>query len=414
MRALFLGLIAALTLSFLLPAPVRAQRFGDILLELDQPAAAVAQVEREAKVGGRIEAFNHKQLHDLWEALADNEPLRLRLLNGLASLNFGPVDPLDQEDQIWEDHARLLAKTGAPPREVLAALKRLVGVDEQLGAALSPRFAAARRLDEAWFEPRAIVMRAFARADRLAVKETDRLSLVTRRADLLERLGRPADALALIDAALLRAKVSPQTFSDLDGGLVNLRAERAFSLWQLGRFDEAIAEDRAIVKDARPREGYDGWADNMLISHLTADGRAQAALKALDYFLYRPNGNLGDWVVARSACVNGQLGRLTAARRELKELTVDTTPARTYALLCLDDLDAAAASYKARLADPDAAPWAIQALSARVRPKALGRWDAVMLDRQAEVAARPDVQAALVAAGGARKSPLTPSGGETW
>lgn len=410
MRALLLGLIAAFTVA----APAFAQRFADIPLELAQPADAVAQVERQARIGGGVAVFDHKQLHDLWEALAQDETPRLRLLNALAALNFGPVDPLDQEDQIWEDHARLLAKTGAPPREVLTALKRLNGVDEQLGAALSPRFAAARRLDEAWFEPRAVVMRAFQRADRLAVKATDRLSLVTRRADLLERLGRPADALALIDAALLRAKVSPRTFSDLDGGLVNLRAERAFSLWQLGRFDEAIAEDRAIVKDARPREGYDGWADNMLISHLTADGRAPAALKALDYFLYKPSGNLGDWVVARSACVNVQLGRLTAARRDLKDLKADTVPARTYALLCLDDLDAAAASYKARLADPDAAPWAVQALSARVRPKALGRWDAVMLDRQAEIAARPDVQAALVAAGGARRSPLTPSGGETW
>lgn len=410
MRALLLGLVAALTLG----APAFAQRFGDILLELDQPASAVAQVEREARAGHPIEVFNHKQIHDLWEALASDDVLRLRLLNALATLNFGPIDPLDQEDQVWEDHARLLAETGAPPRDVLFALKRLNGVDEQLGAALSPRFAAARRLDEAWFEPRAIVMRAFERADRLAVKETDRLSLVTRRADLLERLGRPAEALALVDKALLRAKVSPQTFIDQDGGLLNLRAERAFSLWQLGRFDEAIAEDRAIVKDARPREGYDGWADNMLISHLNADGRGQAALKALDYFLYRPNGNLGDWVVARSTCVNAQLGRLTAAHRDLKELKADTTPARTYALLCLDDLDAAAASYKARLADPDTAPWAIQALSARVRPQAVGRWDAVVLDRQAQVAARPDVQAALVAAGGARKSPLTPSGGETW
>lgn len=410
MRRLLPALIAALTVS----APAAAQRFADTPLELDQPAAAVAQVEREVRAGSPIEAFNHKQIHDLWEALADDEPLRLRLLNALATLNFGPVDPLDQEDQFWEDHARLLAKTGAPPRDVLLALKRLVGVDEQLGAALSPRFAAARRLDESWFEPRAIVMRAFERADRLAVKETDRVTLVTRRADLLERLGRPAEALALVDKALLRAQVSPQTFSDLDGGLLNLRAERAFSLWQLGRFDEAIAEDRAIVKDARPREGYDGWADNMLISHLNADGRGQAALKALDYFLYRPDGNLGDWVTARSACVNAQLGRLTAASRDLKELKADTTPARTYALLCLDDLDAAAANYKARLADPDTAPWAIQALSARVRPQGLGRWDAVVLDRQAQVAARRDVQAALVAAGGARRSPLTPSGGETW
>lgn len=410
LRSLLLGVVAAAALT----APAHAQRFADVPLELAQPAAAVAQVEREAHAGGRIAAFDHKQIHDLWEGLADNEPLRLRLLNALATLNFAAIDPLDQEDQFWEDHARLLAKAGAPPREVLAALKRLNGVDEQLGAALSPRFVAARRLDEAWFEPRAVVMRAFARADRLAVKETDRLSLVTRRADLLERLGRPAEALARIDAALLRVQVSPLTFSDQDGGLVNLRAERAFALWQLGRFDEAIAEDRAVVEAARPREGYDGWADNMLVSHLAADGRAQAALKALDYFLYRPAGHLGDWVVARSACVNVQLSRLTAARRDLKDLETDTAPARTYALLCLDDLDAAAASYKTRLADPDAAPWAIQALSARVRPKALGGWDAVMLDRQAEVAARPDVQAALVAAGGARKSPLTPSGGETW
>lgn len=410
MRGLFLVLAATLTLA----TPALAQRFADAPLELDRPADAVAQVEREVRAGSPIEAFDHQQIHDLWQALADDDALRLRLLNALATLNFGSLDPIDDEDAFWEDQARLLADSGAAPRTVLAALKRLVGVDEQLGAALSPRFAAARRLDTAWFEPNAIVMRAFTRADRLAVKETDRLALVTLRADLLERLGRPAEALALVDRALLRVEVSPQTFSDTDGALLNLRAERAFSLWQLGRFDEAITEDRAIVKAARPGEGYDGWADNMLIGHLVGSGRAQAALKALDYFLYRPSGNLGDWVVARSVCVNVQLGRLTAARRDLKDLKGDALPARTYALLCLDDLDGAAASYRARLADPDAAPWAILALSARARPKVVGPWDTLLLDRQAEVAARADIQAVLVKAGGARRSPLTPSGGENW
>ena len=410
MRRLLLTLAAALALG----APAMAQRFADTPLELARPANAVAQVEREVRAGSPISAFDHQQIHDLWQALADDDALRLRLLNALATLNFASVDAIDDEDAFWEDQARLLVDSGAAPRVVLAALKRLVGVDEQLGAALSPRFAAARRLDEAWFEPRAVVMRAFARADRLAVKETDRLALVTLRADLLERLGRPAEALALIDKALLRVEVSPQSFSDVDSALLNLRTERAFSLWQLGRFDEAIAEDRAIVKAARPGEGYDGWADNVLIGHLGGVGRAREALKALDYFLYRPAGNLGDWVVARSVCVNVQLGRLTAARRDLKDLKGEALPARTYALLCLEDLDAAAASYRARLADPDAAPWAILALSARIRPKAVGSWDAVMLDRQAEVAARADVQAALVAAGGARRSPLVPSGGENW
>lgn len=410
MRRLLLALTAALALA----TPAMAQRFADTPLERATPADAVAWVEREVRAGSPISAFDHQQIHDLWQALADDDALRLRLLNTLATLNFASVDAIDDEDQFWEDQARLLVDSGAPPRAVLAALKRLIGVDEQLGAALSPRFAAARRLDEAWFEPRAIVMRAFARADRLAVKETDRLALVTLRADLLERLGRPAEALALIDKALLRVEVSPQSFSDTDSALLNLRAERAFGLWQLGRFDEAIAEDRAVVTAARPGDNYDGWADNMLIGHLGGIGRAQDALKALDYFLYRPAGNLGDWVVARSVCVNVQLGRLTAARRDLKDLKGDTLPARTYALLCLDDQDAAAASYRARLADPDAAPWAILALSARARPKVVGSWDTVLLDRQAEVAARSDVQAALVAAGGARRSPLVPSGGETW
>jgi tetratricopeptide (TPR) repeat protein len=411
MRALLLSLIATLGLA----APSLAQvRYADIPLEADQPAAAVALVERQARTGGEVGAFDHQQVHDLWQALAENDALRLRLLNALASLGFAPDDPLDDEDQFWEDQARLLAQTGAPPASVLAALKRLVGVDELLGASLSPRFAAARRLDEAWFEPRAIVMRALERADRLAVKQTYRLALVIRRADLYERLGRPADALALIDAALVRAQASPQTFTDLDDSLASLRAERSYVLWQLGRFDEALAEDRGLVKAVRDDDGYKGWADNLLLGHLTAAGRAQEALKVLDYFVYASNGDLGDWVAARSVCVNVQLGKRIAARRDLKELKDDTAPARTYALLCLGDLDAAAASYRARLADPDTAPWAIQSLSARVRPKALGAWDAVIVDRQAEVAARSDVQAALVAAGGARRSPLTPSGGEIW
>lgn len=416
MRALLLGLVAALALAApCLAAPSLTQvRYADIPLDPSEPAASVALVERQARTGGDVEAVDHQQVHDLWKSLAEDDALRLRLLNALATLDFVPIDPLDDEDGLWEDQARLLAKTGAPPATVLAALKRLTGVDEQLGASLSPRFAAARRLDAAWFEPRAVVMRALEQADRLAVKQTYRLTLVIRRADLLERLGRPADALALIDAALLRAEVSPQTFVDLDGGLPNLRSERSFALWQLGRFDEAIAQDHALVKAAREDDGYQGWADNLLIDHLTAAGRAQDALKALDYFVYRVEGNLGDWVAARSACANVQLGRLIAARRDLKELKDDTVPARTYALLCLGDLDAAAASYRARLADPEAAPWAIQALSARARPKAFAAWDAEILDRQAEVAARSDVQAALVAAGGARRSPLTPSGGEIW
>ena len=411
------GFLLGLALAALGAVPALAQIGAEIPLDLDQPEAAVALVERQARAGAGAGAFDHQRLHDLYEGLDENDALRLRLLNALARLDLAAPDALADEDELWSDQARLLAKTGAPSAEVLAALKRMVGAEALLDAGLDPRFAAARALEPAWFEPRAVVMRGLERADRMTGKHANRLGLVRLRADLLERLGRPAEALALADAALLRFQVSPQSFVDAESALSGVRVERAFSLWQLGRFDEAIAEDRVILKAARAEEDYNGWADSQLILHLDAAGEAQAALKALDYFVYRNGEVMADWVAARSACVNLQLGRLKAARRDLAELKAKDDlgrPALTYALLCFDDLDGAAAAYKARLADPDRAGWAIMALSPRARAKGPAPRDLVNLARQAKVAARPDVQAALAAAGGPRPSPLTPSGGEIW
>lgn len=400
-----------------LAAAASAAHAADIPLDATQPAAAVAVVERQARAGGPVDAFDHQQVHDLYNALTKDDALSLRLLDALASLNFAPPNPIADEDALWGAYADLLVKTGAPPARVLAALKRMVGVDAVVWAGLEPDKAPARRLDEAWFEPRAAALRALERADHLSAKMTDRLAVVRLRAEPLERLGRPADALALIDAALLRAQVSPRSFSDQDSALMDLRAERAIVLWQLGRFDEAIALDRELVTIARETKDYDGWADSMPVLHLDAAGRAGEALKALDWFVYRQGSSIDDWVAARSACVNQQLDRHKAVRRDLAELRADpdrTRPALTYALLCAGQLDAAAESYKARLADPATAPYAIQALSARGHAKILPPRTALLLDRQAEVAARPDVQAALVKAGGARRSPLVPSDIELW
>jgi tetratricopeptide (TPR) repeat protein len=405
------ALLVALALA--LPGVGRAQSGA---LDLSDPPAAVASLERAVETSDGIGVFAHQDIHTLHDGLKDRA-LRLRLLKALAAGGFESSDPFLAEDELWESLLLMQVADGAPTAQVLATLKRIRGVEMLLLVRLDPRLAAARRLDEAWFEPDTVVMRALAQADRLFQKHPDRLAGVRLRADLLERLGRPAEALRLTDNAIARAAVSPTSFMDIDSALTGVRVERALSLWQLGRFDEAIVEDRRIVELASAEKDYKGWAHLQLVRHLAAVRRGAEALDALDYFKYRDDAETFDMATAYSVCVNAQLGRLFVAssdRTDLESRDDSANPALTYALLCANDIDAAAESYKARLAEVGMRAWTISALSARKPPLALAPGEAMLLDRQAAVAARPDVQEALVKVGGARATWLVPSGPEIY
>jgi len=413
-------MLLALALTGLLAtAPAALAEPAKLTLDLDAPAKAVAQVEKQARKPGGLSAFAASDLRDLVYAAADDKAgLQLRLLNLLARENFTPADPFETYDGLWYEQALRLAETG-DQAGVLAALGRMRAINELFYARLDPPFATARAADPAVFDIKAAAERRLAQVEKLAAAHPDRLVAVQIRADALEQLGRADQALALVDEALAKVEAHPGDYVDKADTLTSLHVERAVSLWLVGRVDDAIAERRRTIPLARSQDDYNGWADLALVGDLVLAGKPAEALVALDYFNAEVGvASIDNLTAARAICANAQLGRLGAARQELKLLAGKDDAANaslSFAYLCLDDLDKAASTYIARLENADRAPKAIEALSPRVAIKvARPAMEAELLRRQAAVAARPDVAAALAKRGGPQPSPLTPASGEPY
>lgn len=411
LRVTFLAL--AITLALVTAASAET---APTAIDLARPESAVAAVESAVRATGKLDAFDHGDLHKL-AVVVEEGALRLQLLRALAAGGLTSPDPFVREDWAWSELALREAERGAAPGRVLAILKRLRSTSALLMVRLDPRLAEARRLDDAWFDPKTVATRELAELEQLSLAHPRRLEGLRQRAELLRRLGRPAAALRLVDDAIARAVNAPAAFEDI-AILPRVRAERAHALWQLGEFDRALDEDGTVVLAAERAKDYDGWADLVLVRHLSDDVRLVEALRAIDYFKYPGEPDMADWVAAQAACVNFRLHRTTALRLDFEEMWSrdgpSSLPAQTYALLCLGELDEAAKLYKIRLSRPNEAPWAIHALSARARPAALSPSDDALLQRQAAIAARPDIQAALVKVGGARATWLAPIHGEVW
>ncbi len=186
----------------------------------------------------------------------------------------------------------------------------------------------------------------------LLAKYPDRLSGPVAQAEVLLDLHKPKDALAVIDAAIAKANAAPDAFIDQDEKLGWALDVRNRVLNALGRRDEAL---EALAAGARmPEHGQANVNQtlNLAIRQLQ-NAQPKAALATANTVRLDRMSPYGRAVALQArSCAQAALGQRDEALAGLKDLRAigDEAKGNTLeVLLCLNDLDGAAALVIERL-----------------------------------------------------------------
>ncbi|MFL9842561.1 hypothetical protein ABS767_16440 [Sphingomonas sp. ST-64] len=368
-------------------------------------AAATVLAMREGR-GGALNTTDIAWLYraDALLREAKRDALRERVLQALVDNAYDPEDPVASKDGFYQRLMRIRLERGdvAGAREMAG---RIETAPMLLNITLDPRYrdVAPRDLDI-----RAAVERQLSKTRDAIARNPGRLTPLINAARLLRALGQPKAALEILEKARAPGR-TPE--SHVDGQEMapwwwNSLAETHI---MLGDADAAIA---AMREGSKPDAGGVPQVSQLinLASTQIQFRRYADALKALpadDAKLpLSPFGAMQIRLVR--LCANAGLGNtaaLAADRSYIEAKSADDGKALSEMFLCLDDRDAAAKALIAELEDPDRRVAALTRLS-NYDPPLPGSPVSIAEVREAEVKQRPDVQAALEKAGGARRIPL--------
>lgn len=367
--------------------------------------AAVATIE--AMTQGRGAALNSAPLSWTGRLNRDLEKqgkkaLRLRLLRVLGGDSYAPDEAYGPADWFRKDYAAMLAE-GGKTQEARAIVAKLETPGSLAAASLDPRL---RHFLAAEPDIRAAVERSLARHREAIARYPDRLDPLLGASRDLRELGRPAEALQLLEPAVARIG-DPSAFTDRSEQLNWLWNEVAEIHSQLGHYDEAVA---AFRKGSGAVEGAALNVSQVInLAHLQLRyGHGEEALKTLAVFetSERKASAYGQIAMRYNrACAYAVAKRPADAAADLAYIRAhskDGPGALGSLLLCLGDMDGAAADYIRRLDDPETRSEVLLRLSDYDDPPVK-----VPLDPGAErlpsLKARADVKAAIARAGGIRR-----------
>jgi tetratricopeptide (TPR) repeat protein len=333
----------------------------------------------------------------------------LRVHDVLTRANYMPPET-SNDDYFRMDHAQLLLRAGSYER----ASARLETITE-------PRLVMMMRVDrtfdvirtEAFQNRLDLVVAAEAdleRARRAMTRDPAKLALVLETGQALRALGRFEEARALLDRHIKRAQSADgaTVYSDIAEQLNWVLNELAYVYYDLDR--AADARETFSLSIAVGESGE--WSVSQVInfaSMLESEGRAGDALEVL-----RTTGQAspyGDmWVASVRVCAADQTGDRRTRDEALafvREHEADNRAAAARALLCVNDIDAAAGAYIRRLADEEARGDALLALQEYPeRSDAVFPRDNLLRQRLEQVRDRADVRAAIDAVGRVEQVPL--------
>ncbi|MEA3032795.1 MAG: hypothetical protein QOH86_811, partial [Sphingomonadales bacterium] len=239
-----------------------------------------------------------------------------------------------------------------------------------------------------------------------AARHPDKLAPIVLAAADLRRLGRPQEALILLQGAA--SKVGDETaFTDRDKRFNWYWNEVASTEAMLGHYDQAVA---AYAKAAA--FGENGTPNVSQVINLAQTqnrfGRGADALKTLAVFSdpKRQGSPYGEMQLRYArACANHLAGHDSDTAADLAYLKAhekDGGSALDYALICVGDLDSAAAALIRQLDDPERRADALLDLSDFDDPP-VALPPSPVAGRIEALEARADVKAAIGRAGGTRR-----------
>jgi tetratricopeptide (TPR) repeat protein len=376
-------------------------------LELDAKRDEAAVATIEAMSQGRGAALNSVRMGWIWRLHASlkeagKNDLRRRLLAVLAADAYDPEELFIPADSFRLAYANLLMD-GGDTEGARALVVRLANPSRLAEASLDSRLRA--------FLPGEVDLRAAAEAELALHKDAmarhpDQLAPMYEAAGNLRQLGRPQEALQLLQTAAARID-DPEAFTDRDQNLNWWWNALGGTYAMLGRYDEAIA---AYGKGAAAAEG--GGLNVSQVLNLAGlqlgFGRGQDALNTLAAFEgpKRDVSPYGEMVLRfNRACAHAMVGRPADAAADLAFVRAhekDHPDALSSLLLCLGDMDGAAAAFISQLDDPDRRAAALLQLSDYDDPPVALPPHPVD-SRLPALKARPDVKAAIERAGGTRR-----------
>lgn len=318
--------------------------------------AAVATLEAMSQGRGAVlNALPLELVYDIQRRVkaGGDKALYRRLLRVLSSEEYYPEAAYGPLDEFRTEYAALLVDA----RDLLGARKAVAQLQTPRGLAhamLDPRL---RALVPPTADVRAAAEASLERRRQAIGRFPDRLGPLVLAAGDLRLLGRSREAVELLETA--RPKIADKNaFADRDRMLNWWWQGLASSYVNLGEYALAMA---AYRNGAGERE-LGSLNVSQLINMAQAEiafGHADEALKTLAAFDEpgRHGSPFGEMQMhANRGCAYSQTGQRAKAEAELafvKAHEKDAPGALSELLLCLGDMDAAAASYIRRLADPD-------------------------------------------------------------
>jgi hypothetical protein len=333
-----------------LAAASQAQDDADALLSLTTIAqrwpASLDQVS-----GTYVERLSYRT--------AKQAPLteaRFQLLLALKAAFWRPSDPVDSPDNQWVELTTLLLQRGRVQEAQATAefVSDYGAVDEMM---LDRTFDIVTRNYPDRFNLQNAWARQIERLRGVIKSHPDNLEAVNELTLALINDGQAPEALALLDAAIAKAKPvdsSAAPFADMEE-LNWTYNQRAFALRSLGRTDEAIAEMKAGA--ARPENGELNVSQQLNLAQIEEEsGRpadAMAVIAGADSWFLSGFGKM-DYEGVR-ACASVQLGDRANLEAALKYMQAHKSDAPGWyfkALACAGDVRAAGQVAIELLKDP--------------------------------------------------------------
>lgn len=388
----------------------------DLGLYHDRPEASLDALDVLSRIspdqvrGADVELISH--LLRASREVDDTGDGELQAYAALERAAYRPPAPYF-DDFLRMGHARLLLERG----RAAESRKRLVGITDidsvvemrvdrlYDGLRGEPSF-------EALLDVEAAVERDIDRSRKAMLANPRLMEAVYLHAMVLLTAMRDREGLALVQDALHR-DADHEAFADGEefrNWLLNLHG---YFLYNLGRVDEG----RAALREAAGllERGDVNVSNNINYGRfLILEGRARDALELLPK-IGEPSPYGRGWIELLRTCAGAQLGDAGLKRAGLEYLKAhesDNPAALTQALLCVDDLDAAAAQMIRRLENRKTRRDALLALqTSPPRSDAGLPYRKLLYDQYAALRARPDVRKAALAVGRLETLTVEPGSG---
>lgn len=352
-----------------------------------------------------LDQYRDRYYVNLCVRLKSNDPTRrAAFLNALADANWSPTDRFDHGSLIWLwlTEARLKADDIPGAK---AAAEKITSDNDVLVMQSDKLFDPVTTADPERFRPTEVANRRLTDLRNAAAAAPDRIEGPFQIAVQLMTLERNEEALELMDQTLRIASPmdgSKTPYTDVDDFLIWVMDTRSRLLKRLGRYDEAVAQEKKVsqyaedgglnisqllnlgdllVKVGRPREAFDLLQD--------ADARNMSAYGRMVLMYVR-------------GCAAEQLHETGETRKALDYLrshSADNVGALSDALACIGDEEGMAKVLVRELNDPDQRDSVLMAFQDFDQAAGVTQQEQLWKQRFQAAAGRAEVQAAVQSVG---------------